>query len=457
MSLSKPRNLEEALAQSHGSKTNPIISHTILACGEDFIVSCVNETNKKDKSHLLLDIDDYLSDNCMAREKDFKLTQGTEFAQRIETQQLSDGVLGCQRELLGRRTVGQVLGDSSLCIGDVSIKKFVTRKGFLDIFDLINTESLLSKQELGQEIGGFTHATIQINGGPCVLPFHIEHWGVPSVNFHHWGASKIWYVISPAHYLPALLNMEKVQESVSMGTYWGSCQSTSTHRDVHFEAKSLSIPIHVFEQKPGQMVFIPPFALHSVENKGTNCAASMNFMPPNLLAQCAAYKTCMHSEALGGKPLLMKMTNMIENLHSQGKIELKEYMHDSDPFKEYKLRVVEKLQKEDPEQLLPEVIQHIKWSNTTPKWFNLVLRREEHLTATVIRDWKSMGTKYFSCPHCAYSTNHHNDFGNHLWRRHGEEVPQNTNQVKCPDCGKVLMCLRKHINLRRCKKRKREN
>ena len=167
-----------------------------------------------------------------------------------------------------------------------------------------------------------------------MLPFHIEHWGVASVNVHHWGANKIWYIISPAYYLPALLNMEKVQESVNLGTYWGACQSTSTHRDIFFEAKRLNVPVHVFEQKPGQMVFIPPFALHSVENKGTNCAASMNFMPPSLLAQCAAYKTCMHSEALGGRPLLMKMTNMIENLYKQGDIELKDYIHDSDPLKE---------------------------------------------------------------------------------------------------------------------------
>ena len=128
--------------------------------------------------------------------------------------------------------------------------------------------------------------------------------------------------------------MEKVQESVNLGTYWGACQSFLTHRDIFFEAKRLNVPVHVFEQKPGQMVFIPPFALHSVENKGTNCAASMNFMPPSLLAQCAAYKTCMHSEALGGRPLLMKMTNMIENLYKQGDIELKDYIHDSDPLKE---------------------------------------------------------------------------------------------------------------------------
>ena len=77
MSLSKPRSLEEALAQRHGSNANPMISHHVFASGEDFIVSCVNETNKKDKSHFLLDIDDKLSDKCLSRESDFKLTKIT--------------------------------------------------------------------------------------------------------------------------------------------------------------------------------------------------------------------------------------------------------------------------------------------------------------------------------------------------------------------------------------------
>jgi hypothetical protein len=459
MSLSKHRSLGEALAERPESNANPIVSHQVLESGEDFIVTCISETKTTDKGFVQLDLDEKLFENCLSRESDLNSAQVTEFAQRIKTQELGDGLLGCQREVLGRTKVGEVLGDSNLCIGDVSITKFVKNKGFLDFFDLIQTKSILSKEALGQDIGGFTHSTIQISGGPCVLPFHIEHWGVASVNVHHWGANKIWYIISPSYYLPALLNMEKLQGSANLGEYGGVCQSTLTHRDVFVEATRLSIPVHVVEQKPGQVMFIAPFALHSVQNKGTNCAASMNFMPPDLVVQCAAYNTCLHSEGLGGKPLFNKMTAMIENLYRQGEIELKDYIHDSDPNKEYKLRVVEKLKKEGNENILQEVIQHIKWNATTPYWFNYILRKEEQLTAVVDSDDKSVSTKYFSCPVCDYSTNHHNDLGKHIQRIHGEQVkvPPNTNQVKCPDCGKVLKCLRKHKDLKRCKKRKRED
>ena len=41
---------------------------------------------------------------------------------------------------------------------------------------------------------------------------------------------------------------------------------------------------------------------------------------------------------------------------------------------------------------------------------------------------------------CDYPTNHHNELEKHIRRRHDDQVnvPQSTNQVKCPDCGKML-------------------
>jgi hypothetical protein len=124
---------------------------------------------------------------------------------------------------------------------------------------------------------------------------------------------------------------------------------------------------------PGDIMVIAPFALHSVQNLGTNCSESQNFMPPKLLPQCAAYKTCFHSEGLGGKQLFNTMTAMIEVLYRDGKIELPDFIHDSDPFKSYKLRVVDQLRKEGNTSVLKEVIQHIKISATTPAWFGFIL------------------------------------------------------------------------------------
>ena len=156
------------------------------------------------------------------------------------------------------------------------------------------------------------------------------------------------------------------------------CESTLTHRDVFYDTAFLTVKSHRVVQMPGDIMVIAPFALHSVQNLGTNCSASQNFMPPELIPQCAAYKTCFHSEGLGGKPLFNKMTTMIENLYKDGKIELQDYIHDSDPFKSYKLRVVDKVKKEENKSVLKEVMQHIKRSATTPAWFGSILSLQKN-------------------------------------------------------------------------------
>ena len=129
---------------------------------------------------------------------------------------------------------------------------------------------------------------------------------------------------------------------------------------------------------------------------------------------------------------------------------------DNDQHIRYKLRVVEKLKREGNVRVLKEVLQHIKRSTTTPAWFEYILPKEEKVPVDESEN-KIVNEKYFLCPRCDYSTNHHNDLGKHIRRRHGDQVkvPQNTNQVECPDCGKVLKCLRKHRDLQRCKMRRK--
>ena len=459
MSTVKLWSLENALTERPNSNEKPIVSQKVLASDEDFILTCLNEPRIVERGYVQLKLDKEMFKNSLSKRGDFNTNQVTEFAQKIKSSQLAPGLLGCQRESIGRTKVGQVFGNSDFSIGDVSITKFLKRKGLVDFFDLMKTESILSKRTLGQDIGGFTHPTIQLSGGPCVLPFHIEHWAAASVNVLHWGEPKVWEIIPPDQFLPAVHNMKQLQESVDLGNYGGVCESTLTHRDVFYDTAFLTVKSHHVVQMPGDIMVIAPFALHSVQNLGTNCSASQNFMPPELIPQCAAYKTCFHSEGLGGKPLFNKMTTMIENLYKDGKIELQDYIHDSDPFKSYKLRVVDKLKKEENKSVLKEVIQHIKRSATTPAWFGLILPLEKNAQTKYDHCSKSLRYKYFSCTECDYSTNHHCDLGKHIRRKHGEQVqvPPNTNQVKCPDCGKVLKCLRKHKYSKRCKKRPRED
>ena len=459
MSTVKLWSLENALTARPHPSEKPIISRNVLESAEDFILTCLNESRLVDRGYVQMKLDREMCEKSLSKRCDFNTKQVTEFAQKIQKAQLAPGLLGCQRESMGRTKVGQVLGKSDFSIGDVSITKFVRRKGLVDFFDLMKTESILSKESLGQDIGGFTHPTIQLSGGPCVLPFHIEHWAAASVNVLHWGQPKVWEIIPPDQFIPAVSNMKHLQESVDLGNYGGVCESTLTHRDVFYDTAFLSVRSHRVVQKPGDIMVIAPFAMHSVQNLGTNCSASQNFMPPELLPQCAAYKTCFHSEGLGGKPLFNTMTAMIEDLYRSGKIELQDYIHDSDPLKIYKLKVADKARKDGNKRVLKEVLQHIKISATTPAWFEFILHMEGKAETEDESCSKSVEDKYFSCSNCDYSTNHHSDLGKHIRRKHGDQVnvPPNTNQVKCPECGKILKCLRKHKDLQRCKKRPRED
>ena len=193
----------------------------------------------------------------LSKKDDFKKTQNTEFAQKITTAHIAPGLLACQRESLPRTAVGNVLGQCGYSIGDVSLSKFVKRKSLVDFFSLINTQSIFSRTELGQDIGGFTHPTIQLNGGPCKLPFHIEHWGSVSVNVLHWGPAKVWYIIHPKHFIPAILCMQRLQESADLGNFWGICDDTTSHRDMFYDMAHLeSVECQRIVQMPGEGVFL---------------------------------------------------------------------------------------------------------------------------------------------------------------------------------------------------------
>ena len=414
----------------------PIVSESALNNGDDFLLSSVNtgysQFKLTTKGH----------EKSGSKRSDFELKLKTEFAQQIITVQLSQDLIGCQRERIGRTEVGRVMGKSDLAIGDVSIKKFVTRRGFVDFFSLLKTSSIMSKKALGQEVGGFTHPTIQLSGGPCVLPFHIEHWAAFSVNYLHWGKPNVWFIISPDQHIPAMYEMEKLQGSFCHDKYRGVCEATCSHRDIVYDIASFPkhITVHKIVQMPGEIMVLAPFALHSVQKLGTNCAESQNFLPAEFLPHCAPYKTCLHSEGVGGKPLFNHFTALLEDLHESGKIELKDFIHDSDPHKDYKLRVVKEIKRVGDEAVLKDVIRDIKLRATNIAWFKYILPMDVEEQPV---DSSNRG-KYYDCPACDYATNHNQDLKKHIERIHGDDVKMPETRVDCPKCGKSLACLRRH-------------
>ena len=125
----------------------PIVSENTLNNGDDFLRSSINSGYSQfkltTKGH----------EKSGSKRSDFGLQLKTEFAQQISTVKLSQDLIGCQRERIGRTIVGRVMGKSDLAIGDVSIKNFVTRRGFVNFFSLLKTSSIMSKKALGQEVG----------------------------------------------------------------------------------------------------------------------------------------------------------------------------------------------------------------------------------------------------------------------------------------------------------------
>ena len=139
MSIDKVWSLTKALEER---SPIPIVSQACLGNGEDFIPSFVNKLRSGDTGYKQFKLDSHLYEKTRSKRSDFNPQQNSEFVQKIETVQLGSELIGCQRKQIGRTQVGQVLGNSELAIGDVSIHKFVERKDFVNLFSLLNINSV---------------------------------------------------------------------------------------------------------------------------------------------------------------------------------------------------------------------------------------------------------------------------------------------------------------------------
>ena len=97
---------------------------------------------------------------------------------------------------------------------------------------------------------------------------------------------------------------------------------------------------------------------------------------------------------------------------------LKDFIHDSNPHKDFKLSVVKEIKRVGDEAVLKDVIRDIKLRGTNPAWIKYILPMgvgEQPVNS------RNRG-KYFDCPACDYSTNLHQDLKKHIGRIHGDDV-----------------------------------
>lgn len=143
-------------------------------------------------------------------------------------------------------------------------------------WNLNKLSSLLSRVPVS--IPGVTTSFLYFGMWKALFAWHIEDQNLHSINYLHFGASKVWYSVPPAHYrrveaLAAKLFPEDAKQ----------CPQFLRHKSCMISPTILlreGIPIIRAVQYPGEMIVNMPCAYHSGFNTGFNCAEATNFATP---------------------------------------------------------------------------------------------------------------------------------------------------------------------------------
>ncbi|CAL8076092.1 unnamed protein product [Orchesella dallaii] len=111
------------------------------------------------------------------------------------------------------------------------------------------------------------------------FPYHLEDIDLWSVNFHHFGSRKIWYVVPPAfaRQLEELVNKDL---EVYRSSVMHNCCSMLRHKNIFINVSLLkenNIPVYVIVQGPGDMIVLHPRAYHCGFSTGFGVAEATNF------------------------------------------------------------------------------------------------------------------------------------------------------------------------------------
>jgi len=106
--------------------------------------------------------------------------------------------------------------------------------------------------------------------------WHTEDMDLFSINYHHYGSPKHWYVITSQY--AELFERVAADYFPNLSKY---CQNFLRHKTTLISPFILSeeykIPINSVIQYQGEFIITSPYAYHSGFNHGFNCAESVNF------------------------------------------------------------------------------------------------------------------------------------------------------------------------------------
>ncbi|KAK0627161.1 JmjC domain, hydroxylase-domain-containing protein [Immersiella caudata] len=119
---------------------------------------------------------------------------------------------------------------------------------------------------------------------------HSEDFDMPTVNVHHLGKPKLWFVVPAGEREKLLAALSRDKLAVRRQ---GSCHQFLRHASLFIHPKYLdekSVKFTCFLQGPGVAVLVLPGAIHYGFNLGTNIAEANNYVPtgwePPKLKEC---------------------------------------------------------------------------------------------------------------------------------------------------------------------------
>jgi hypothetical protein len=146
-------------------------------------------------------------------------------------------------------------------------------------WNLNRLDSLLT-QVLGSqvEIPGITKSYLYFGTWKSTFAWHVEDMNLYSINYHHFGAPKLWYAVPTSK----ADNMETVMASLFPSLH-KECSSFLRHKTSVVSPSILQshgIPITRVIQYPGEFIVTMPRSYHAGFNFGFNCNEAVNFALP---------------------------------------------------------------------------------------------------------------------------------------------------------------------------------
>jgi len=141
-------------------------------------------------------------------------------------------------------------------------------------WNLNKIDSILSLG-LPDGLGGITTPMLYYGEPRAIFAWHCEDMDFNSVNYLHFGASKVWYAVGAEH-AARLEDLAKVY----FGNEANECNEFMRHKNIMLSPTQLTkskIPYCRCVQNPREFMITLPRSYHCGWNKGWNCAESVNF------------------------------------------------------------------------------------------------------------------------------------------------------------------------------------